>query len=71
MTVIEYRGYRITPASYENSDMPGYWFPLAVVDSPSGDSTRVALQPARGIAKADADVAAMNEAKRRVAANNL
>ncbi|MBC8752687.1 MULTISPECIES: hypothetical protein [Paraburkholderia] len=71
MTTIQYREHSIVPASYENSDMPGHWFPLAVVDSPSGDSTRVALQPVRGIAKADADAAAIAEAKRRVAANNL
>ena len=71
MSIIEYREHSIAPASYENSDMPGYWFPLAVVDSPSGDTIRVALQPTRGITKVDADVAAIVEAKQRIAAKNL
>lgn len=71
MAIIEYRGHKITPASYENSYMPGYWFPLAIVDSPTEEGKRVVLQPSRGIRQADADIAAIYEAKRRIASNDL
>jgi hypothetical protein len=50
MTIIEFRGHKITPASYENSDMPAHWFPLAVVESPDGDIKRVVLNPTGSVA---------------------
>jgi hypothetical protein len=71
MTIIEFRGHKITPASYENSDMPMHWFPLSVVETPDGERKRVVLHPTRGISQSDADSAAVNEAKRRIASNNL
>ena len=71
MTIIEFRGHKITPASYENSDMPEHWFPPAIVESPDGESKRVVLNPTREIGQSYADSAAVHEAKRRIAANNL
>jgi hypothetical protein len=71
MDIIEFRGHTIKPASYENSDMPGHWFPFATVETPDGDTKRVALNPTRGIEQADANSAATHEAKRRIASNNL
>jgi hypothetical protein len=68
---LEFRGYTITPASYENSDMPEHWFPLALVESQSSDPKRVVLPPVRGVARTQADAAAVAEAKRRIVANNL
>jgi hypothetical protein len=68
---IEYDGHKIEPCSYQNDDMPGYWFPHAIVQTPAGESATVVLPPVRGIEKSEADVAALREAKRRIASKNL
>lgn len=71
MTIIEYRGHKITPASYEHGDMPAHWFPLAIVETPDGESKPVALPPKRGIEQSEADSEAVRRAKQRIALNNL
>jgi hypothetical protein len=71
VTRIEYRGHKIDPTSHQDTDMPGHWFPRATVESPAGECKQVTLPPARGVSKPDADAAAVVEAKRRIASNNL
>ncbi|WP_186041505.1 hypothetical protein [Burkholderia gladioli] len=68
---IDYNGHKLLPSSYQNDDMPGHWFPCAVVVMPTGGSTPVVLPPIRGIDKAQADASALLEAKRRIDSKTL
>ncbi|MDB5992678.1 MAG: hypothetical protein JWQ10_4081 [Herbaspirillum sp.] len=71
MSKIAFEGHSIEPASYQDEDMPGHWFPSAEVMTPDGESKVVRLVPVRGVTKAQADAEAMNEAKHRITHNNL
>lgn len=71
MTIVKFRDHKIVPVSYQNVDTPRHWYPKVDVVSPNGETTSVVLHPARGITKEEADGAAIAEAKRRIAANNL
>lgn len=72
MKAVSYRGYTLTPASYQNSDAPGYWFPLVEVSG--GDliaPTNVALEPARGLDERQANEQALRVTVQRIQRNDL
>lgn len=72
MNVKTYMGFELNPSSYQDRDMPGYWFPLVVV---AGQAlvvpTRVALPPEPGLDEDLANEKAMREAVRRIKLQNL
>lgn len=72
MKTVSYKGYTLTPSSYQDPDAPGYWFPLVVV---SGGSliaeTNVALEPARGLDEQQANEQALRVAVQRIQSDDL
>lgn len=71
MTAIIFRGYKITPDSYQDGDMPGAWFPYATVEKEGAWGGQVALPPQLGICRSIANTAAILEAKRRIVSGIL
>ncbi len=72
MKPVSYNGYTLTPSSYQDSDMPGHWFPLVVVSGGNlAVPTNVALPPARGLDESLANEQAMRVAVQRIQHNNL
>jgi hypothetical protein len=69
--MMKFKGYNMELASYQNSDMLGYWIPLVNVKSPDGEHKRVTLKPVHGITKTHADALAVIEAKHRINSNDL
>lgn len=66
-----FNGFSITPNSYQDSDMLGYWFPSATVDGETVTEALVRLPPQRGIDKVAANALAVVEAKRRITSGSL
>ena len=72
MKSASYKGRTLTPSSYQDSDLPGHWFPLVVVSGVDlMEPTHVPLLPVRGIDESKANEQAMQVAMQRIQRNNL
>lgn len=72
MKPVSYQGYMLTPSSYQNIDMPGYWFPRVVVSGGNLDDPKnVVLPPARGLDENMANEQAMESAIDCIQRNDL
>jgi hypothetical protein len=72
MKTVSYRGYTLAPSSYQDSDVPGHWFPLVVVSGGNlTGPTNVALPPVRGLDEQQANEQAMRVAVQRIQRNDL